>query len=293
MPTTISTLLNDYILTLRHKGRKAATIKAYACDLRVAAEALPQDIEVLALNVGDVSLAPGQEGLHVRDPKNRAAQVGAPRHQDDDGLRRGERCSGARRAGGRAEAVDLGMRSGYANRNAARKGGVAVGTLFVVTRRPKSALHDLKEHAGSVDLVFLQSPVTGNSRVAIAGDLRAIGILEDRRIAPGVIPDRRAVIGRAIDSYLRSDLHIGAGSQQADRAPAGQQAPVSICRADHWFPKVHDAGYGVDGLHDVSICRADHWFPEDQAERPRYTARQWFQSAVQEGCAKHKIRVAQ
>ncbi|NNJ12982.1 tyrosine-type recombinase/integrase [Chloroflexales bacterium ZM16-3] len=173
MPTTISTLLNEYILTLRHKGRTAATIKAYACDLRAAAEAFPQDIsaipraaleawlaevptastqarklaslrtffawclarelitgdptlglearsatrrlprpvkgdgdrsildaaiagyptvayrlmftllreagmrvgEVLALNVGDVNLAPGQEGLHVRDPKNRVERV--------------------------------------------------------------------------------------------------------------------------------------------------------------------------------------------------------------------------
>ena len=31
--------------------------------------------EVLALNVGDVNLAPGQEGLHVRDPKNRVERV--------------------------------------------------------------------------------------------------------------------------------------------------------------------------------------------------------------------------
>lgn len=31
--------------------------------------------EVLALNAGDVSLAPGQEGLHVRDPKNRVERV--------------------------------------------------------------------------------------------------------------------------------------------------------------------------------------------------------------------------
>lgn len=31
--------------------------------------------EVLALNVGDVTLAPGQEGLHVRDPKNRVERV--------------------------------------------------------------------------------------------------------------------------------------------------------------------------------------------------------------------------
>jgi site-specific recombinase XerD len=31
--------------------------------------------EALALNVGDVILAPGQEGLHVRDPKNRVERV--------------------------------------------------------------------------------------------------------------------------------------------------------------------------------------------------------------------------
>ncbi|MBX0330931.1 tyrosine-type recombinase/integrase [Oscillochloris sp. ZM17-4] len=172
MPTTISSLLHDFTLTLRHKGRTAATIKAYACDLRAAAAAFPGDIseipraaleawlaevptastqarklaslrtffawclareliardptlglearsttrrlprpvkgdgdraaldaaigsatmpyrliftllreagmrvgEVLALNVSDVSLAPGQEGLHVRDPKNRVERV--------------------------------------------------------------------------------------------------------------------------------------------------------------------------------------------------------------------------
>jgi site-specific recombinase XerD len=172
MPNTISNLLNDYILTLRHRGRKETTLRAYACDLRAAALALPGDIsqvsrvaleawlaesaaastqarrlaslrtffawcltrelitrdptlglearsttrrlprpvkgdgdrkaldaaigsstmpyrliftllreagmrvgEVLALNVGDVCLAPGQEGLHVRDPKNRVERV--------------------------------------------------------------------------------------------------------------------------------------------------------------------------------------------------------------------------
>ncbi|NTU81982.1 MAG: tyrosine-type recombinase/integrase [Chloroflexales bacterium] len=31
--------------------------------------------EVLALNAGDVTLTPGQEGLHVRDPKNRVERV--------------------------------------------------------------------------------------------------------------------------------------------------------------------------------------------------------------------------
>ena len=172
MITTIARLLPEYILTLRHKGRTEATLRAYACDLRAAGAVFPQDItaisrveleawlaeaqtastqarklaslrtfcawclardlisrdptlglearrttrrlprpvsgdtdrtaldaaiaryampvrliftllretgmrvgEVLALNVGDVNVAPGQEGLRVRDPKNRVERV--------------------------------------------------------------------------------------------------------------------------------------------------------------------------------------------------------------------------
>lgn len=172
MPDTIASLLDTYLGGLRHKGHRAATLRAYHGDLSAAATALPQSItdiqrdalegwlaeatsastqarrlasvrgffawclarevisrdpttglearrttkrlprpvkgdrdrdaldasiagyttpyrliftllretgmrvgEVLALNVGDVTLAPGHEGLHVRDPKNRVERV--------------------------------------------------------------------------------------------------------------------------------------------------------------------------------------------------------------------------
>jgi site-specific recombinase XerD len=172
MPHTITSLLDEYLATLRRKGRTAATLRAYQGDLSAAAAAFPQPItalrrealetwlgeataastqarrlaslrgfcawclareylardptlglearsttrrlprpvkgttdrraidaaiasyamperliftllretgmrvgEVLALNAGDVTLAPGTEGLHVRDPKNRVERV--------------------------------------------------------------------------------------------------------------------------------------------------------------------------------------------------------------------------
>ncbi len=61
----------------RDTDRKAldAAIRAYPDPYRVIFTLLRETGmrvgEVLALNVGDVSLAPGNEGLHVRDPKNR------------------------------------------------------------------------------------------------------------------------------------------------------------------------------------------------------------------------------
>lgn len=172
MPDTNGSLIDEYLASLRRKGRKAATLRAYRGDLNAAAAAFPQPLielrrealelwlgevraastqarrlaslrgffewclarelidhdptlglearsttrrlprpvkgdkdrkaldaataayampyrliftllretgmrigEVLALNVGDVSLAPGQEGLHIRDPKNRVERV--------------------------------------------------------------------------------------------------------------------------------------------------------------------------------------------------------------------------
>mgnify|MGYP005849010941 CR=1 FL=1 len=172
MPDTISNLLDEYLASLRRKGHRPATLRAYRSDLAAAAAAFPQPVtdlrrealeqwlgeataastqtrrlaslrgffgwclarelitrdptlglearrttrrlprpikggtdrkaldaaiagyampyrliftllretgmrvgEVLSLNAGDVSLAPGQEGLHVRDPKNRVERV--------------------------------------------------------------------------------------------------------------------------------------------------------------------------------------------------------------------------
>ena len=172
MPHTITSLLDEYLASLRRTGRTAATLRAYHGDLAAAAAALPQPLtalrrealeqwlgesvaastqarrlaslhgfcawclareylardptlgiaarsttrrlprpvkgttdrkaldtaiaayalpyrliftllretgmrvgEVLALNMGDVTLTPGTEGLHVRDPKNRVERV--------------------------------------------------------------------------------------------------------------------------------------------------------------------------------------------------------------------------
>lgn len=172
MPETIRSLLDAYLASLRHRGHRASTLRAYRGDLTAAATAFPQAIvdlhrgdleawlaeataastqarrlaslrgfcawclahelitrdptlglearrtnkrlprpvkgdadrraldaaiagydqpyrliftllretgmrvgEVLALNAGDVTLAPGSEGLHVRDPKNRVERV--------------------------------------------------------------------------------------------------------------------------------------------------------------------------------------------------------------------------
>ncbi len=42
MITTIARLLPEYILTLRHKGRTEATLRAYTCDLHAAGAGLLQ-----------------------------------------------------------------------------------------------------------------------------------------------------------------------------------------------------------------------------------------------------------
>ena len=48
MNTTIARLLPEYILTLRHKGRTEATLRAYACDLRAAGAVFPHDITAIS-----------------------------------------------------------------------------------------------------------------------------------------------------------------------------------------------------------------------------------------------------